>query len=50
MDDGRIVQVISTEAPIYEKLEVKGKGDTFSLKDEEIEILDVHLSLRILYP
>lgn len=42
MDDGSTVQVISTEAPIYEKLEGKRKGDTFTLKDEEIEILDVH--------
>lgn len=42
MDDGSTVQVISTEAPIYEKLEGKRKGDTFNLQDEEIEILDVH--------
>lgn len=42
MDDGSTVQVISKEAPIYEKLEGKKKGDTFTLKDEEVEILDVH--------
>lgn len=41
MDDGSTVYTISTEAPIYEKLEGKRKGDTFSMKDEEIEILDV---------
>lgn len=42
MDDGSIVQAISTEAPIFEKLEGKRKGDTFTLNDEDIEILDVH--------
>ncbi|QED37051.1 transcription elongation factor [Antarcticibacterium arcticum] len=42
MDDGSIIYAISTDAPIYEKLEGKSKGDTFSLKDEEIKILDVH--------
>lgn len=42
MDDGSTVQVISTDAPIFEKLEGKRKGDTFQLKDEEIKILDVH--------
>ena len=41
MDDGSTVYTISTEAPIYQKLEGKKKGDTFTMKDEEIEILDV---------
>lgn len=41
MDDGSTVYTISTEAPIYQKLEGKKKGDTFILKEEEIEILDV---------
>ncbi len=42
MDDGSTVNVISTEAPIFEKLKGKRKGDTFSLKDEEVKILGVH--------
>lgn len=42
MDDGSTVQVISTDAPIYENLKGKRKGDTFTLKDDEVEILDVH--------
>ncbi len=42
LDDGSSVSVISTDAPIYENLEGKRKGDTFTLKDNEIEILDVH--------
>ncbi|HSI69161.1 MAG TPA: hypothetical protein VK941_02945 [Gillisia sp.] len=42
LDDGSSVSVISTEAPIYEQLEGKRKGDSFKLKDDEIEILDVH--------
>ncbi|UJH91780.1 transcription elongation factor [Antarcticibacterium sp. 1MA-6-2] len=41
MDDGSAVQVISTDAPIFEKLKGKKKGDTFKLNDEEIEILNV---------
>lgn len=41
MDDGSKVYAISTEAPIFQKLEGKRKGDTFIMKDEEIEILDV---------
>ena len=42
MDDGSSVNVISKEAPIFEKLKGKKKGDTFHLNDEEIEILNVH--------
>lgn len=42
MDDGSKVHVISTDAPIYAKLEGKRKGDTFQLNGEEVEILDVH--------
>lgn len=41
MDDGSKVYAISTEAPIYQELAGKRKGDTFKMKDEEIEILDV---------
>lgn len=41
MDDGSTVYTISTDAPIYQKLEGKKKGDTFIMKEEEIEILDV---------
>ncbi len=41
MDDGSTIYALSTEAPIYQKLEGKRKGDTFTMKDEEIEILDV---------
>ncbi|MCM4161830.1 GreA/GreB family elongation factor [Antarcticibacterium flavum] len=42
LDDGSGVSVISTEAPIYQHLEGKKKGDSFTLKDKEVEILDVH--------
>jgi len=42
MDDGSTVHVISTEAPIYEKLKGKKSGDTFNLNDKEIKILEVH--------
>lgn len=42
LDDGSSVSVISTEAPIFEKLEGKRKGDSFELKDEEVEIIDVN--------
>ncbi|CAN5135556.1 hypothetical protein BH23BAC2_BH23BAC2_07030 [soil metagenome] len=41
MEDGSTIYTISTEAPIYQKLEGKKKGDTFMMKDEEVEILDV---------
>ena len=42
LDDGSKVHVISTEAPIFEQLKGKKKGDTFKLNGEDIEILDVH--------
>lgn len=42
MDDGSTVYVISTEAPIYEKLEGKKAGDTFNLNEKEVKILEVH--------
>lgn len=42
MDDGSRVHVISTDAPIFQKLEGKRKGDTFNLNGKETEILDVH--------
>ncbi|HSP83312.1 MAG TPA: hypothetical protein VLN72_06240, partial [Gillisia sp.] len=42
MDDGSTIFAISTEAPIFEKLQGKRKGDTFTLLEENIEILDVH--------
>lgn len=42
MDDGSKVFVISKEAPLFEKLEGKKAGDTYTLQDEEIEIVRVH--------
>jgi transcription elongation GreA/GreB family factor len=42
MDDGSMVYVISTEAPIFEQLKGKKAGDTFKLNNEEVEILKVH--------
>lgn len=42
LDDGSTVHVISTEAPIYQKLQGKRKGDTFTINEEEEEIIDVH--------
>jgi len=36
------INVISTEAPIYKELENKKQGDSFSWRDEEIEIEEVH--------
>lgn len=41
MDDGSQVFVISTEAPIYSQLEGKIKGDKFTFKDKEFEIVNV---------
>jgi transcription elongation GreA/GreB family factor len=41
MDDGSIIYVISTEAPIFEQLKGKKAGDTFKLNNEEVEILKV---------
>jgi len=43
MDDGGMIYVISTEAPIFEQLKGKKAGDIFKLNSgEEIEILKVH--------
>ena len=42
MDDGSKVHVISTEAPIFQQLEGKRKGDKFNINGKEMEILDVH--------
>ncbi|MCJ7758506.1 MAG: transcription elongation factor [Gillisia sp.] len=42
MDDGGMVYVVSTEAPIYEQLKGKKAGDTFKLKNEDVKILKVH--------
>lgn len=42
LDDGTLIYVISKEAPIFEKLKGKKKGDIFTLKDDEVEILNVH--------
>tara|TARA_R100000935_G_scaffold58317_1_gene94872 strand:+ start:433 stop:885 length:453 start_codon:yes stop_codon:yes gene_type:complete len=41
MDDGSSVYVISTEAPIYEKLKGKKAGDTFMLNEKEVKILEI---------
>lgn len=42
LDDGSTVHVISTEAPVYEKLKGKKAGDTFTINGNEIKILEVH--------
>ncbi|TVZ28485.1 hypothetical protein JM83_3616 [Gillisia sp. Hel_I_86] len=42
MNDDTSVYVISTEAPIYEKLKGKKAGETFMLNEKEIKILEVH--------
>jgi transcription elongation GreA/GreB family factor len=42
MDDGGMVYVISTEAPIFEQLKGKKAGDTYKLNNEEVKILKVH--------
>lgn len=42
MEDGSKVYAISTEAPIFEKMNGKKAGDTFRLNDEVIEIVKVH--------
>ncbi len=42
MNDSSIVHVISTEAPVYEKLKGKKAGDTFTLNEKETKILEVH--------
>lgn len=41
MDDGSTVYVISTDAPIYEKMEGKKEGDTFTFNDTEHKITAV---------
>jgi len=41
MDDGSLVHVISTEAPIYEKLKGKKAGDSFTINEHDIKILEV---------
>lgn len=42
LEDGSIVYAISTEAPIYEVMEGKKVGDSFSFNDKEREIKRVH--------
>lgn len=42
LEDGSKVHVISTEAPIYAELEGKKKGETFKLKGNDVEILNIH--------
>lgn len=42
MDGGSTVHAISTEAPIFKKMEGKKAGDTFTFNDREIKILNVH--------
>jgi transcription elongation GreA/GreB family factor len=41
MEDGSSVYAISTEAPIYQEMEGKKEGDTFSFNDEEVKITAV---------
>ncbi|MBO2545147.1 transcription elongation factor [Salegentibacter sp. BDJ18] len=41
MEDGSSVYAISTEAPIYQEMEGKEKGDTFKFNDEEVKITAV---------
>ena len=41
MEDGSSVYAISTEAPIYQEMEGKEEGDTFSFNDEEVKITAV---------
>lgn len=42
MDSGSTVHAISIEAPIFKAMEGKKAGDTFTLNDKEIKILEVH--------
>jgi transcription elongation GreA/GreB family factor len=42
MDGGSTVYAISIEAPIFKAMEGKKAGDTFTLNDKEIKILEVH--------
>ncbi|SKB32927.1 hypothetical protein SAMN05660776_0443 [Salegentibacter holothuriorum] len=41
MEDGSSVYAISTEAPIYQEMEGKEEGDTFTFNDEEVKITAV---------
>lgn len=41
MENGSQVYAISTDAPIYEHLEGKKAGDTFTFNNEEVEIIKV---------
>lgn len=41
LDSGSKVFAISTDAPLYKKLEGKKAGDSFSFNDEEVEIVEV---------
>lgn len=41
MEEGGHVYAISTDAPIYEHLEGKRKGDTFKFNGEEVEIVNI---------
>ncbi|HET8754101.1 MAG TPA: transcription elongation factor [Salinimicrobium sp.] len=41
MEDGSQVFAISTDAPIYSEMEGKRKGEKFSFKNEEHEIVNV---------
>lgn len=41
MDDGSLVHVISTDAPIYEKMKGKKAGDSFPLNNDEVKIIEV---------
>ena len=41
LEDGSKVHVISTEAPIFDELKGKKKGETFKLNDKAVEILDI---------
>ena len=42
LEDGSSIFAVSTEAPIYEKLEGKKEGDTFEINNQQMEILKVH--------
>lgn len=42
MDGGSTVHAISIEAPIFKAMEGKKAGDTFTLNDKEIKIIQVH--------
>lgn len=42
MESGSKVFAISTEAPIYEQLEGKKEGDSFTYNDQKVEIKQIH--------